>query len=507
MTDVEPTPPPQTRVAAGAAWVVGWRFSTRLLGFLSTFILVRLLAPADFGLIMLATTFTDGVDALSALGIQDAIVREKAPSRSLYDTAFTMNAIRSLTTASLIAAGAWPAAAFFAEPRVADVLLALALLTAAGAAENIRVVDFRRNLVFHQEFKLFLLPRVISIIACIAVAAVSHSYWALIVGLTTSRLLQLVLGYVMRPYKPSLCLREWRQIIGFSTWTWLSSLVVLVRDRSDNIVIGRVLGTAQVGIYSIASELAALPTTELIAPICRVLFPSFTVARHANGDMAAIYLRTIAVTLLITMPAGVGISMVAGPLIALIFGPNWTPAVPVLSLLAIAGTLKVISLISGTLFAALGLLSANFRIILVTAVVRLFLLVILVPLLGLIGGAQAILVSVIVEEILFLVMAARQLGFPTSELPRRTWRTLVATLTMAAVLWFSGFAWVNAPENPLRTLASAVTLGVAVYATVIAVTWQLAGRPVGAELEIIRAAGGAARRLLMRLRRPAPTGA
>ena len=493
-----------TRVAGSAAWVVGWRFSTRILGFISTFILVRLLAPTDFGLIMLATTFTDAVDALSAVGIQDAVVREKAPDRTLYDTAFTMNAVRCLVTGSFIAAAAWPAAAFFAEPNLANVLLALALVTIAGAGENIRVLDFRREMAFQQEFKLFLLPRLAAIVACIAVAAVWHSYWALVVGLTTNRLLQLALGYALRPYRPRLCLRNWRKIIGFSLWTWLSSLVVLVRDRSDNIVIGRALGTLQVGLFSVGAELAALPTTELVAPLCRVLFPGFTAARHAGEDLAEVYFRTIAVTILVTMPAGVGISMVAGPIVALMFGPQWSAAAPVISVLAIAGTLKVISLISGTLFTALGLLATNFRIIIVTAAVRVALLVLLVPSFGLVGGAIAILLSVLVEEAMFLVTAARKLGFPVLELPRRTWRSLIASATMATILTLSGFGWSAASGDPTMRLLAAVPLGVATYLMTLAATWALAGRPEGAELYVIRVAVRAGNRILGVLRRPRP---
>src|SRR5277367_5645743 len=102
VSQVDGGAPAAARFAANAAWVVGWRLSTRVLGFASTLALVRLLAPTDFGLIMLATTFTAAVDALSAIGIQDAIVRDRAPDRSLYNTAFTMNALRCLTTAAVI---------------------------------------------------------------------------------------------------------------------------------------------------------------------------------------------------------------------------------------------------------------------------------------------------------------------------------------------------------------------------------------------------------------------
>jgi lipopolysaccharide exporter len=491
-------------MVGSVAWVVGWRFATRLLGVASAFVLVRLLAPTDFGLIMLATAFTSAVEALSAVGIQDAVIREKTADRTLYDTAFTMNAVRCVAIGMLVSAAAWPAAAFFAEPKLVEVLLALALLTAVGAGENIRVVDFRRDFAFHQEFQLLLFPRLASIAASIAVAAIWHSYWALVVGLATNRLLQLALGYALRPYLPRPCLSDWRRIIGFSVWTWLSSLVLLVRDRSHTIIIGRSLGTLQVGLFSVGAELAALPSTEMVEPLCRVLFPSFVATRHTGGSLAEVYFQALMVTSLVTMPACIGIAMVASPLVALVFGPDWSGAVPVVVTLAIAGTVNVIAYISGTLFTATGLLTSTFRIVVVTAAVRVALLVTLVPRFGLIGGAVAILVTVVLEELMFLAISAHKLGFPILEMPRRLWRNVTATGIMAATLSLSGLGWSTSPalpDHPAQRLLVAVPLGIAVYVAALAAAWLLAGRPEGAELHLLRVMARLAGRLLKILRR------
>ncbi len=491
-------------MAGSTAWVVAWRFSTRLLGFASTLVLVRLLAPTDFGLVMLATTFSGMVEALSAVGIQEAVVREKAPDRAVYDTAFTMNAVRCLASGLLIGVAAGPVARFFAEPRLVGVLLALALITAAGAVENIRVVDFRRGFAFHREFQLQLMSRLAAVAACIAVAAIWHSYWALVVGVTTNRLLQLVLGYVLRPYLPRPCLRAWRGIIGFSAWTWLSSLVVLVRERSHSFVLGRVLGMTQLGLFSAGAELASLPSTELVNPLCRVLFPGFVAARHAGGSLKDLYFQALSVTTLITMPAGVGIAVVAAPVVELFFGPRWSGAIPVVAILAVAGTVNVAASISSTLFTAAGRLSSNFRIIVVTAAVRVVLLLALVPRFGLVGGAAAILAAIVLEEVLFLAAAARDLGFPLLELPRRLWRSVAATAVMAAVLLLTDLGWPVLPVlpgNPAGRLLVAVPLGVIVYVAALAAAWLVAGRPEGAETYVLRILRRVAGGLTARLRR------
>ncbi len=105
-------------------------------------ILARLLDPGDFGLVALASGFAQTVDAVTNLSVHEAIIRERHPQRAMYDTAFTMNLIRGVLTAGLVASTAWPVASFFHEPRLAVVLLALAASNLIGAVENIATADF-----------------------------------------------------------------------------------------------------------------------------------------------------------------------------------------------------------------------------------------------------------------------------------------------------------------------------------------------------------------------------
>src|SRR3954467_1306308 len=102
------TPSVAQRAAMGAGWIIAWRMATRNLGLLSTLILVRLLEPADFGLVALATGFISAIDALSAIGVEDALVRTPVLNRDTYDTGFSLNLMRGLLTALLVAAIAWP---------------------------------------------------------------------------------------------------------------------------------------------------------------------------------------------------------------------------------------------------------------------------------------------------------------------------------------------------------------------------------------------------------------
>lgn len=473
------------RTAASAGWVIAWRMLTRILGLVSTVVLTKLLLPSDFGLVALATSFAQAVDGLSELGVGEALMREKSLDRNMYNTGFTISFCRGLLTAAVIAIGAWPVAAFFEDPRLGTITLVLAVAMLLSSVENIGIVDFRRDLTFQKELQLYTVPRILGIVAAITFAAIFANYWALVVGILTTRMTRCVWSYVMHPYRPRLTLRSWRQLVGFSSWSWAISIVDLIRERLDWVVIGRLLGTADTGIYAVGSEVGLLPSTELLQPFGRALYAGFAAARREGTGIAGPYLRAITTTFLLTMPAGFGISLVADLLVRLIFGERWLAAVPLVEIFGVMGMLGVITAVSGALLTVSGMLSVQFRFIVLTTVVRFVLLLVLVNEIGLIGAGIAAAGTLMLEECCYLVVTFRRFHVRVADLWRGIWRPIFATAAMAGVLIWQGLGWTALPGSPIviaERLALAVAFGAVTYCAVIVLLWWLAGRPDGAEM-------------------------
>ena len=114
-------------------------------------------------------------------------------------------------------------------------------------------------------------------------------------------------------------------------------LAELVRDRMNAFVLGRVLDAAAVGLYAAGEDVANLPTTELVLPLCRSCFSGFAAARAGGGDVREVFLRPVALAFLVTAPMGVGLSLVADPVVRLVLGARWAEAVPVIQVLAALG--------------------------------------------------------------------------------------------------------------------------------------------------------------------------
>ena len=476
------------KTAKATGWVMIWRLFTRGIGLLSTLILVRLLLPADFGLVALGTSFAQAIDALSILGVDDVLIREKNPGRDLYDTAFTLNLIRNFATALIVAATAVPIAAFFNEPRLAHVLYALAIATVIEAFDNVGIIDFRREMAFEKEFQLRLLPRLAGTTATITLAFLWRSYWALVVGILTLRIMRVVMSYVMHPYRARLSVGAWRHIIGFSVWTWFISLIVLVRDRTGSFVVGRLLGSAAVGIFSIAGEIATLPVMEMVQPLCRACWSAFAVARHTGENIAETYLRVIGTTMLLTLPASIGMALVAEPVVYLALGARWMSAVPLMQIMAVWGMVAPFGMIAGTVLSSHAVLKSLFRIIVVSYVIGAPVFIVMTLKFGLVGGVFGGMLGGLLENGLMTYELFRRYHVRLDAFFAHLWRPVFASLVMTVVLFASGFAHpgASAPAAAqVKALVILVALGVIAYGAALFAAWRLAGKPEGAETDLL----------------------
>ena len=490
------------RTAHGAGWIIAWRLATRIIGLCSTLVLVRLLSPADFGIVSLATGILTGLDAVAGFGVEGAIIRADRADRVILDSGFTINVIRGLTTSLILAAAAVPLSRFFNNAHLVNVIYVLAAGWAVSAFENVGMIEYRRQLAFDMEFKIKIIPRLLALAVTIPTAFAWHSYWALVAGIVSTQLMTVSLTYVMHPYRPRFGIAGMRHIFGFSFWEWLIGLTGLIGGRADTVIIGHLLGAASVGIYGVGGEIASLPTSEIVSPLCRALFSGFVVAKREGRDGAQTLLRVLSVLSLLTFPLNMGLSLVAHPVIKIAFGQDWLGAVVLVQVIGVFGTLSVFSAIGETLFSANAWLGTILSLAATSTVLRVGLLLVLIPRYGLLGGALAAAIVGLVQEATYLAMAMRRLHITARAVIISVLRPSIAVCLMAAVLYATGLGWTDWDSSNAALgvrLAAAVALGGGVYISAIFTLWVAAGRPNTAEADALMMAATLARRVLRRL--------
>jgi len=496
-----------SRVARGIAWMASARAVVRILGLVSTLVLARLLVPADFGIIAMATSVAAGLELLTLFGFDVALIQRKTLVRDDYDTAWTLNTLMGLGIALLLVATASLAADYFREPRLVAVNMLLALQYAIKNAANTGTVDFRRNLDFRWEFITQVVPKVGGVIITIPLAFWLKDYRALIAGMILTSVMAFSLSYIVHPHRPRPCLRGARELFRFSRWLLFNNLLTFLRTRGATFIIGRMMGSASLGIYGLAYEVANMPTTEMVAPINRVLGPTY-VKVHENPDLLrSTFTATFGLIAILIFPASIGLAAVADPLVRVVLGDKWLATIPVMTILALSGAGNLLQTNTGSVHTAIG----QPRYITLTGFIHVLTLLPAIVLgtlwQGLIGAAWAYLLHTWIigiwttYAILFRTTVIRR-----EDVIRGCWRPVLASTAMYAAVagYLMLFAGHHAFAMSLLALFSASALGAGIYVVVLLLLWNAAGRPEGSETAILRRLRGATSRLRRQPRPPSP---
>lgn len=482
------------RVAEGAMWMVFLRSAVRALGLLSTIILARLLTPADFGLVAMATLVVAVVEIMAQFGCESFLIRRKdEPSPENYGTVWTLTVIRGVVVGLALAALAGWTAAFFNEPRLEALIHVLAVSAFIEGFQNVFLVRYQRRLDFRFEFGLQVAKKGVMLVTTITFAAIYQTYWALIAGIVVSRCFGVILSYVLCKERPSFTLAHVGEALAFSKWIILSNLIFYIRNSADQWLIGRLMAPGALGAYLLAKEVAELPTTELVQPIQRALLPGFARLSDDPGAMRNAYLRAFGTILQIGTPIGVGLALVAEPLVLCLLGEKWLEAAPLLAILAFYGALRVAYTAAGAVYLAMGKPNIDAYLALATTAIGIPAIWWGIAHHGAVGAAYGVLFMTAVGAPLHLLTVGRLLSVTVADFVRVSWRTLAALALMYAVVTLLGHhaAW---PEGTLGQWVELLALsgaGALTYVAAVAALWALSGAPDSCEREMFALVKGA----------------
>lgn len=485
MTAPDPALPPEAqlghRAALASAYAVLQRLLVRAIGLISTLILVRLLTPEDFGIVGLAAIVQTILEILTAAGFGLALIRLPQVEPRHYDTAFTLTLARGLLVGMILFATADLQAAFMTEPRVAPVMRLLAATALLQSLENIRLVDLQRALRFDVLLRYQVLNKGLSFCAVVPLALWLRSHWALVLAPLLARLVLTPVSYWLVPYRPRLSLAAWRELFHFSKWILANNLVFVADAQSFTLIVGRTSGVAAVGLYQVVHQLAALPISELAAPIRDPAYAAFARVQHDRRALSEYLLAGLALQWLLIMPLSAGIALTPREITLLALGGRWSAAIGLFPLVALFTLCDGLRDYLGTLFVArnrLRLIVGRFALVTAPKV-----LVVLWAAHhhGLEGAAWAALAAAAPTVLLWLAMVRHELGCGWGPIGAALWRPALAALAMAAaVLAVPDDVGVRLglAQAPLTVaLLVKAGLGAALYAAVVTVAWLAVGAP------------------------------
>ncbi len=316
-------------LARGVAWIGAVRWSSQLLSWVVTLLVVRILSPADYGIVGMTTFFITLAGALAESGIGAAVValRELTPQaiRQLHAVAIGAG----FSAAGITAAVAWPVSRYFHEPALVSVMAVLGLSFVLDGLRVVPVAVINRELNYRQSSSVDLVRAVAAAATVLLLALNRAGYWALVCGtiagsgaasLWTFRLKAVAME---RPRLSVLStpLRYCRHAV-------LTRLAYSAYQSADFMVAGRMFGPRPLGQYNVAWTIASLPGEKLSTVILGATMPFFAAIQHDRAALARYYLRLTRFLSLVLWPTLFGFMVIADLAIPLVLGDKWLPAVP-----------------------------------------------------------------------------------------------------------------------------------------------------------------------------------
>jgi O-antigen/teichoic acid export membrane protein len=487
----------QKKMARGALWMILLTFVDRTIALISTLILVRVLSPADFGIVAMALSFIFLAQLISAFGFDVALIHNRDATEDHYHTAWTLNVIMGTVIVALVVAAASPVARFYGQPEVFWVVCALGLSPFIGGFENIGVVAFRKDLDFQREFAFQISRKIVGFVVVVPLALTLGNHWALVCGTLAARLSGTLTSYYAHPFRPRLCLSQARALLSFSKWLLLNNVLILLKDRSSDFVIGRLSGPAALGVFNIAREFSNLPTTEIGAPINRALLPGFATYTDSNA-LAWAYFNAISMVAMVAIPAAAGTLAVAPFFVPTVLGEKWISGIPLMEVMAVGSAFLMLQASICSILFARGEAKTVMKTNVVFVGLMLLLLLTLTPRFGAIGAAWASLVSASVTMPLFIYQLRVRINVPVRMFLRAVARPALASLVMVAAVRavIPDYTEDMSTTTTALWLATGVLVGAVTYVAAIATLWLGTGKPDGAERHVFELARARVSRLV-----------
>ncbi|MGI4848512.1 MAG: lipopolysaccharide biosynthesis protein [Janthinobacterium lividum] len=472
----------------GALWLTTARIITNLLAFVSTLLLARLLTPEDFGLVAIATTILAIVSAITDISMGNALIHHHGPTEEHFQTAFTMNIIRDGFVGLVMMACAPLVAKTYGDPRLLLLMLVFGVASALKGLYNPKTVVFTRKLVFWQDFVQTIAQKVAGLVFSATVAIIFHSYWALVAGQLAAQAIATILSYAFVSFRPRFNLKHMRELWGFSVWLTLGQMVTTLTLKFDHLLIGWYLGRPTLGLYTVGDNLAVLPTREATQPLQQVLFPGL--ARLVGDPERLRYGYKLAQSFVsaIALPIGFGFALLAHSLVLAAMGQKWLAAVQVIQILACVFALETLGTAVQPLAMAKGQTKMLFQRDCLSLVVRIPIIIVGMYFFGLLGIVYARGVAGLIGIAINMRFVSRLTGLSMFEQLAANTRSLLSVAGMsAAILTLQHYYGIDGERLELIVKNGCyIAAGALVYLLVHGVLWMLAGKPGGAESELLK---------------------
>lgn len=459
----------KTKVLSSLIWKLMERGGTQGIQFIVTVVLARLLAPEEFGLIVLATIFIAIAKIFVETGFNTALIQKKEADEIDFSSVFYLSLIVAGLLYVCLFLSAPYIAIFLGQPEIVSVLRTLSLTLFFGAINSIQIAMISRNLQFKKLFVSSLGAVVLSGIVGIVMAYASLGIWALVGQQLTNQIVITIILWFTVKWRPLFVfsITRLKSLFSFGWKLLVSGILDTLTSNLTNLLVGKVYSPTALGFYNRGEQLPSFIVNNIDGSIQSVMLPTLSNYQEDSQRVKEIARRSIVTSSFIIFPMMVGLAAVAEPLIELLLTEKWLPAVSFLQISCAVYALWPIHTMNLQVMNALGRSDLFLKLEIVKKMLSIVILII-----SLQFGIYALVWGGFISSILSTFINA----YPNRKLIQYSfeeqWRDILPSLLLSLVMGFTVYPIILCKMPVFLTLITQVIVGIIIYVA-LAKTFKL----------------------------------
>jgi O-antigen/teichoic acid export membrane protein len=326
-------------VKKSIGWMAGAQFVYFALQLVSSVVLARLLTPYEVGIFAVAFAASGLISVIQSLGLNNYLIRERDLTAALSATIFSINFAVAFFLTLVIAAFGMVSASIFDEPAVRSVLLFLAIIPLIAALGFMPLAMLERDGNFKKVSLVKMLGTASGTIATLGFAFTGHSYMSFAYGQIIAASVSAAMAIAFAPHHASfrMGLENWRAVQRFSVNVLATTGVGRIAARLQDMTMGRLLGIEALGLFSRSGNIFSMLWDSVFLVICRIMFVDFAAGARAGVPIGPRYQHALGLFTALMWPAFLGLGVLSGPFVLLIYGAKWVSITMCLSILCMIG--------------------------------------------------------------------------------------------------------------------------------------------------------------------------
>ncbi|MGN0842088.1 MAG: lipopolysaccharide biosynthesis protein [Kiritimatiellia bacterium] len=320
------------KVAKGLFWVLMEKFGIQAVHFVVTLVLARLLTPNDYGTVALLSIFITISNVFVDCGFGKALVQKKTATQVDYNSVFYLSmAIAAILYAGLFFASPW-VAEFYRIPELKVMLRVLALSLVFHSINGVQNVELNRKMLFHLSFRISWVSALVKAVVGVTMAFCGYGPWALVWASIAGGVAGVISRQFVIAWRPTLSF-SWASVKELFSFGWkvtVSSLVDQVYANLQALLIGRIYTRADLAFVNKGRHIPNLLSNITTQSLRRVAFSALAKLQDDPERLRNAMRRMIKCSTFCVFPMMIMVGVLADPMIEMLFGPRWLPAVPYL---------------------------------------------------------------------------------------------------------------------------------------------------------------------------------